>query len=138
MNNAIHEMVRIETADLDAILTMPSQLPMRVGRLITGRARIYQAGDRFVLDLGDGVTQSFSGKRFKFPDHLHESYCIRCEKCRKWRKRLFLNDVSFGQLSQSFTHSLECKECIASADTQRRDARSHKQSRVGHRSGHSK
>jgi hypothetical protein len=115
MNDLMLELLRLESADLDAIMKMPSTLPMRLGGQIAGRARIDQAGDRFLLDLGSEAKQHFIARRFVLPEHLEKSFCLQCPKCEKWRKRLFLNDVSFGPLSKNFTHSFECKDCLASS-----------------------
>jgi len=114
MNDLMLELLRLESADLDAIMKLPSTLPMRLGGQIAGRARIDQAGDRFLLDLGSEAKQHFIARRFELPEHLEKSFCLQCPECKKWRKRLFLNDVSFGLLSRSFTHSLQCKDCIDS------------------------
>lgn len=120
MKNSLPELLRIEGADLDAITMMPNRLPMRLGKQIAGRARIDQLGDRFVLDVGGETKKHFIAKRFVFPEHIQKSFCLLCAKCKRWRRRLFLNDVSFGPLAQNFTHSLECKECIASAETKKK------------------
>jgi hypothetical protein len=119
MKNAIYDMFRIESLDLDAIMGMPNSLPMRLGEQIAGRARISQVGDRFILDLSSETKQRFVAKRFMFPEHLQKLFCLLCPKCEEWRKRLFLNDVSFGPLSRNLTHSLECKDCIASTVAKR-------------------
>ena len=120
MNDLMLELLRLESADLDAIIKMPSSLPMRLGGQIAGRARIDQAGDRFLLDLGSEAKQHFIARRFVLPEHLEKSFCLQCPKCEMWRKRLFLNDVSFGSLSRTFTHSLQCKVCIVSSESKRK------------------
>ena len=119
MNNLMLELLRLESADLDALMKMkmPSSMPMRLGGKVAGRARIEQAGDQFLLHLGGEAKQHFIARRFAFPEHLEKSFCLQCPKCEAWRKRLFLNDVSFGSPSRTFTHSLECKSCIASTAT---------------------
>jgi hypothetical protein len=130
MNNLMHQLLRLESADLDAILNMPSSLPMRLGRQIAGRVRVDQAGDRFLLDLGSKAKEHFVARRFVLPGHLEKSFCLKCPKCEEWRKRLFLNDVSFGSLSRTFTHSLQCKDCIDSnASRKKKPSRSRSASR---------
>jgi hypothetical protein len=86
MKNAMHELFRIESVDLDAIVSMPNSLPMRLGEQIAGRARISQVGHRFILDLSSETKQDFIAKRFTLPDHRQKSYCLLCAKCEKWRK----------------------------------------------------
>jgi hypothetical protein len=112
MNNSMLELLRLESADLDVISELPSSVPMRLGRQIAGRARIDKAGESFLLHLGGEAKQRFNARRFVLTKNLEKSFCLQCPKCEKWRKRLFLNDVSFGSLSRTFTHALECKDCI--------------------------
>jgi hypothetical protein len=119
MKNAMQELLRIESSDLGVTEILPNSVPMRLGTQIAGRARICREGDRSILDLGDGRKQNVITKRFTFPEHIQSCYCLLCGKCKKWRKRLFLNDVSFGPLSRAFTHSFECKECIASGEAKK-------------------
>ena len=125
MNDLMLELLRLESADLDAIMKMPSTLPMRLGRQIAGRVRVDQAGDRFLLDLGSEAKQHFIARRFVLPEHLEKSFCLQCPKCEEWRKRLFLNDVSFGPLSRTFTHSLQCKTCIALSASKKKNVGNH-------------
>jgi hypothetical protein len=116
MNNSMLEILRIEGADLDAITRMPNLLPIRLGDRSVGQAKIDRhVGDRFFLDLGGNEKHHFTAKQFLFPKHRCRSFCLLCPKCEEWRKRLFLNDVSFGPLSKTFTHSFECKDCLASS-----------------------
>ena len=47
----IHDVLRVESADLDAIAVMPNLMPIRVGERIAGKGKIDRCGDQFVLDL---------------------------------------------------------------------------------------
>ena len=122
MNNLMIELLRLESADLDALMKMkmPSIIPMRLGGNVAGRVRIEQAGDQFLLHLGGEAKQPFIAKRFAFPGHLEKSFCLQCPKCQAWRKRLFLNDVSFGSLSRTFTHALQCTDCIVLSESKKK------------------
>jgi hypothetical protein len=115
MNSLIHDVLRVESADLDAIAVMPNLMPIRVGERIAGKGKIDRCGNRFVLDLGANAKHHFKAKQFSSSASRHRSYCLSCPNCKKWRKRLFLTEARFGTISRNVTHAFQCKDCIASA-----------------------
>jgi hypothetical protein len=115
MNSLIHDVLRVESADLDAIAVMPNLVPIRVGERIAGKGKIDRCGDQFVLDLGANAKHQLKAKHFSSRANPHRYYCLSCPNCKKWRKRLFLTEVRFGTISRNVTHAFQCKDCIASA-----------------------
>jgi hypothetical protein len=113
MNNLIHDVLRVESADLDVIAVMPNLMPIRVGERIAGKGRIDYCGDQLVLDLGPNAKHRLKAKQISTRASSNRSYCLSCPDCKKWRKRLFLTDVSFGTISRNVTHAFKCKDCIS-------------------------
>jgi hypothetical protein len=133
MNSPMHDVLRIESADLDAIASMPDYMPIRVGERIAGKGKINRFGDQFVLDLGANAQHAFKGKRFRSIGSQYRLFCSLCPDCKKWRKRLFLSEVSFGPLSRNFSHAFKCMECIASTDAKTRAIQNHARFEAGNR-----
>ena len=123
MNSPIYDVLRIESADLDAIASMPNLMPIRVGGRIAGKSKIERSGDEFVIDLGANAKHALIGKRMSSTGGSYRPFCFLCPGCKKWRKRLFLSEVSFGSLSRNFTHAFKCKDCIASIESKTKSVR---------------
>jgi len=107
MNSLMNEALRVESADLDIIAALPNLLPIRIGKTIAGQSRIEKIANKFLLELGSSKKFLLQAKQFSLSES-RRSFCFLCPHGEKWRKRLFLNDVSFGPLSRASTHAFQC------------------------------
>jgi hypothetical protein len=90
----------------DFVFDEKQLVPMRIGERIAGSVKISFGKHIHKLHLGEGEPLKLRVKRF----HAHESSCLQCPTCRKWRKRLFLREIISCQ-GTDLTCMLQCREC---------------------------